>query len=126
MKIFLAAALCFFLIIASLFVYGYFADGITESLSLDLEELGKKVTEGNWEEAKSKFFDFYSRWNNKKDFFGIFIDQTKIDTVSENLATLKIYIEAESSSEALAKINSIRMLIYQMRLNEKPTIINIL
>ncbi len=125
MKTFLAAAICFFVMIAALFFYVNFMDKETAFLLKKLDELYEDIQRKNWEKAEKDFFDFNKIWDKSKNNFGLFIDHSETDKISESVSSLEAYIKNKDQTESLAKIGTIRLLVMQINDNEKPSLVNI-
>ena len=126
MKYILLAVLCLFIIVIGSIASIYYVNNEAEALHKQLNEIEQNIEDENWEKAYALFNSFNEKWTKIDHKWSMIIDHYEIDFINMNLGELEAFIKTKDKSSALAKMNSLQLLVKHIPEKEAPSLKNIL
>lgn len=126
MKSFIVSLIIGITVIAGTVFYTHRIEVVSEKLSKDNKKLIEVLNDEDFEKALELTNNMDDYVNEKKLSLAIIMDHTDLDKIEMGIAELKGYIEGEIKTDALAKCNSLDVMLRHMPKNYKLKIENVL
>ena len=126
MKSFIVSLIIGITIISATVFFTHRIETVSEKLLKDNRKLIEVLNDENFHQAITLANDMADYVDEKKLSLAIIMDHTDLDKIEMGIAELKGYIEGEIKTDALAKCNSLDVMIRHMPKNYKLKIENVL
>lgn len=126
MKSFITSLIIAIIIISSSFFFTKSIENTSEDLLADNREIIKLIKNDEYEKAYALTKDMQKFVNKKKTSLAVIMDHGDLDKIESGIAELESYIDNEIKPDALAKCNTLDVLIRHMPKNYKLKIENVL
>lgn len=126
MKSFITSLIIAIIIISSSFFFTHSIEKTSKKLLKDNREIIELIENNDYENAYSLTKDMQEYVNKKKISLAVIMDHGDLDKIESSIAELESYIDHEIKSDALAKCNTLDVIIRHMPKNYKLKIENVL
>lgn len=126
MRSFITSLIIAALIISGTVFYTHRIEVVSEKLLKDNRTIISSLKEEDFETASALTSDMAEYVNDKKISLAIIMDHTDLDKIESGIAELEGYIDGRIKTDALAKCNTLDVMIRHMPKNYKLKIENIL
>lgn len=104
----------------------YYFDRTANNLSEGMNQIEKKVQQGEWTAANKLIGQFKSSWGNISNKWTILIDHQEIDEINTSVSRIEKFIETKDLPSLMAELAELRLLIEHVPAKEALNIKNIL
>ena len=126
MKSFITSLIIAIIIVSSSFFFTHSIEKTSKKLLKDNREIIELIKDDNYEKAYSLTKDMQKYVDKKKISLAVIMDHGDLDKIESGIAELESYIDHEIKPDALAKCNTLDVIIRHMPKNYKLKIENVL
>jgi len=126
MKILIAAALIFILLLGFGITAGYYIDNTAASLMNGTSAVEQSIQVRKWSEAKEEFSRLNTSWNKISPKWMVLIDHQELDNINMTMARAEEFMKTRYVPGAMSELAQLKLLFKHIPENESVNLKNIL
>ncbi|MDF2520511.1 MAG: hypothetical protein K0R84_1139 [Clostridia bacterium] len=103
----------------------YYLDNQSEALLQQLDMLETQIEAEKWDDARISTKEFKEKWVKADRTWSMLIDHYEIDYINMDLGELEAYVKNKDKANAMAKLESLQLLVEHIPEKERPSLKNI-